>query len=169
MGEQIQQRGQRVADAVDRVACELAARGVLSAQSHRRIVELLDRFGRFVEVGHGVACLDEVTPEHARAFVSAFAADGAAPGLATQYLRRSAIRLALGGAATLGLGAAAASVWDEAVEKRVAVVAPGRLLRGAWQRPWPCPRVLGERGYGAVLDQFTFPPAARTRSPRRCD
>src|SRR5437879_3326651 len=102
----MQQRGQRVADAVDRVACELAARGVLSAQSHRRIVELLDRFGRFVEVGHGVACLDEVTPAYARAFVSASGTDGAAPGLATQYLRRSAIRLFFRVGRELGLASA---------------------------------------------------------------
>ena len=103
MGEHIQQRGQTVADAVDRVACELAASGVLSAHSHRRIVELLDRFGRFVEVGHGVACLDEVTSDHARAFVSAFGTDGVAPGLATQHLRRSAVRLLFRVSRELGL------------------------------------------------------------------
>jgi hypothetical protein len=58
--------------------------------------------------------------------------------------RRSAIGLSLGlgGGATLGLAWGGAAVWDELIEKRVAVVAPGRLLRGAWQRPWPLRRII---------------------------
>jgi hypothetical protein len=32
--------------------------------------------------------------------------------------------------------------WDDLVEKRVVVVAPGRLVRGAWQRPWPLRRLI---------------------------
>jgi protein tyrosine phosphatase (PTP) superfamily phosphohydrolase (DUF442 family) len=63
--------------------------------------------------------------------------------------RRGAIRLALGGTATLGLGAAA--VWDEAFEKRVAVVTPGRLLRGAWQRPWPLRRIIAREQIRTIV------------------
>jgi hypothetical protein len=57
------------------------------------------------------------------------------------WSRRRAIRaMTLGGAATLGLGASA--FWDEAFEKRVAVVVPGRVIRGAWQCPRPLRRLL---------------------------
>jgi len=92
-----------LADVVGRVERELAASGSVSVQSLGRIIELLDRSGRFVEVGHGVASLDEVTPEHARAFMCASGVDGAAPGLATQHLRRSAIRLLFRVGRELGL------------------------------------------------------------------
>jgi len=65
--------------------------------------------------------------------------------------RRRAIRVALGlgGAATLGLGAPI--VWDEAFEKRVAVVEPGRLWRGAWQRPWPLRRLIARAGIRTIV------------------
>jgi protein tyrosine phosphatase (PTP) superfamily phosphohydrolase (DUF442 family) len=63
--------------------------------------------------------------------------------------RRGAIGLMLGGAATLGFGAA--SAWDEAIEKRVAVVAPGRLLRGAWQRPWPLRRIIAREKIRTIV------------------
>lgn len=103
MGEHTQRHRLPLTDVVGRVARELAAGNVLSAQSHRRMVELLERFGRFAAVGNGVACLDEVTPEHVRAFLGAPSDDGAAPGLATQHLRRSAIRLLFRVARGLGL------------------------------------------------------------------
>ncbi|HEV3162553.1 MAG TPA: hypothetical protein VGZ22_00835 [Isosphaeraceae bacterium] len=32
--------------------------------------------------------------------------------------------------------------WDDLVEKRVAVLEPGRLVRGAWQRPGPLRRIV---------------------------
>ncbi|TML89026.1 MAG: hypothetical protein E6G06_15170 [Actinobacteria bacterium] len=71
MSEHRQHRRQALADVVGRVERELAAGGSVSVQSFRRISELLDRFGRFVEVGHGVASLEDVTPEHVRTFMSA--------------------------------------------------------------------------------------------------
>jgi hypothetical protein len=49
-------------------------------------------------------------------------------------------RLVVGVAAALAL--AAAVVWDDLAEKRVAVVVPGRLVRGAWQRPGPLRRLI---------------------------
>lgn len=55
--------------------------------------------------------------------------------------RRRAIVLSLLGAST-----AAAASWafyrDDLLEKRVAVVEPGRLIRGAWQRPGPLRRII---------------------------
>jgi hypothetical protein len=63
--------------------------------------------------------------------------------------RRRAIGLALGGGAALGLGVA--GVWDELIEKRVAMVAPGRLYRGAWQRPWPLRRILARERIRTVV------------------
>jgi hypothetical protein len=40
----------------------------------------------------------------------------------------------------LALGGAAG--WKDLVEKRVVVVVPGRLVRGAWQRPGPLRRIV---------------------------
>jgi hypothetical protein len=67
--------------------------------------------------------------------------------------RRSALRLALalGGGAVLGLGLGGSLVWDEAVEKRVSVVAPGRLVRGAWQRPWPLRRIIAREKIRTIV------------------
>jgi protein tyrosine phosphatase (PTP) superfamily phosphohydrolase (DUF442 family) len=56
--------------------------------------------------------------------------------------RRRAITFGLGGVAFATLGGGAAMVWDEAAEKRVVVVEPGRVVRGAWQRPWPLRRLI---------------------------
>ena len=65
--------------------------------------------------------------------------------------RRSAIRLALGGAGAATLGLGAALVWDEAIEKHVVIVAPGRLLRGAWQRPWPLRRLIAREKIRTIV------------------
>jgi hypothetical protein len=51
----------------------------------------------------------------------------------------------------LGLGLGAASVWTAVAEKRVAVVVPGRLYRGAWQRPWPLRRILAREKIRTVV------------------
>ena len=60
VSEHRQHQGQFLADVVGRVERELAASGSVSVQSLRRIVELIDRFCRFVEVGHRFpAPLDE--------------------------------------------------------------------------------------------------------------
>jgi protein tyrosine phosphatase (PTP) superfamily phosphohydrolase (DUF442 family) len=67
--------------------------------------------------------------------------------------RRSAIRLslALGAPAALGLGLGAASVHRAVAEKRVATVVPGRLYRGAWQRPWPLRRILAREKIRTIV------------------
>ena len=93
VGKHTQQHGQSLADVVGRVARELDISGALSAQSLRRVVELLDRFAQFAQRSHSVACLNDVAPELARSFVGAPGVDGVAPAVATQHLRRSAIRL----------------------------------------------------------------------------
>src|SRR5439155_1630019 len=80
VSEHRQHRRQALADVVGRGERELAAGGSVSVQSFRRISELLDRFGRFVKVGHGVASLEGVTPEHVRTFMTASGGDGARPG-----------------------------------------------------------------------------------------
>ncbi|WP_435011211.1 hypothetical protein P12x_002512 [Tundrisphaera lichenicola] len=56
--------------------------------------------------------------------------------------RRNWLRIGLGSA---GAALAGYSAWqwrDEFFEKRVAVVEPGRIIRGAWQRPGPLRQVL---------------------------
>jgi site-specific recombinase XerD len=103
VGEHRQPHEELLAEVVARAAHELAADDALSAQSLRRIVELFGRFANFAALGHGVARFEEVTPGVARAFVDAPGADGATPGLATQHLRRSAIRLLFRVARRLGL------------------------------------------------------------------
>jgi len=69
------------------------------------MVELLERFGRFIAAGQCVSDLDRVTPQHVKAFVSAPGGDGTAPGVATQHLRRSSVRLLFRIARELGLAA----------------------------------------------------------------
>jgi len=41
--------------------------------------------------------------------------------------------------------------WDDLAEKRVAVVAPGRAVRGAWQRPGPLRRVIAREGIRTIV------------------
>jgi protein tyrosine phosphatase (PTP) superfamily phosphohydrolase (DUF442 family) len=41
--------------------------------------------------------------------------------------------------------------WDDLVEKRVVVVEPGRLVRGAWQRPGPFRRLLARERIRTVV------------------
>ncbi|MBX6316322.1 MAG: hypothetical protein IRY99_25935, partial [Isosphaeraceae bacterium] len=42
----------------------------------------------------------------------------------------------------LAVAAGLAITWEDLFEKRVMVVEPGRLVRGAWQRPGPLRRVI---------------------------
>jgi protein tyrosine phosphatase (PTP) superfamily phosphohydrolase (DUF442 family) len=63
--------------------------------------------------------------------------------------RRRTIALFVGSAAALGLGIPA--VKDDLLEKRVAVVEAGRLVRGAWQRPGPLRRVLAREGIRTIV------------------
>lgn len=41
--------------------------------------------------------------------------------------------------------------WDDLVEKRVAVVEPGRIYRGAWQGPGPLLRLVAREGVRTVV------------------
>ena len=78
--------------------------------------------------------------------------------------RRTAIRLGIGlGLAGLALGVG--SSWYDLVEKRVAVVVPGRLVRGAWQRPGPL-RALIDREEIRTIVTLT---AINTDDPKYVD
>jgi protein tyrosine phosphatase (PTP) superfamily phosphohydrolase (DUF442 family) len=46
---------------------------------------------------------------------------------------------------------ALAAAWEELAEKRVAVVAEGRLVRGAWQRPGPLRRLIEREGIRTIV------------------
>jgi hypothetical protein len=68
--------------------------------------------------------------------------------------RRVAGKVLLGLLLTAGL-VGCALVWhvrrDDWFEKRVRVVLPGRLVRGAWQRPGPLRRIIGREGIKTIL------------------
>ncbi|MFO0890275.1 MAG: hypothetical protein U0790_14180 [Isosphaeraceae bacterium] len=46
---------------------------------------------------------------------------------------------------------AAAWIRDRWLEKRVQVVVPGRLVRGAWQRSWPLRRIIEREGIRTIV------------------
>ena len=50
------------------------------------------------------------------------------------------MRIGVVAAVILSLGLAC--FWDDLFEKRVRVIEPGRLVRGAWQRPGPLRRII---------------------------
>ncbi len=65
--------------------------------------------------------------------------------------RRTWIGLALG---TVGAPLAGYSAWqwrDEFFEKRVSVVVPGKIIRGAWQSPGPLRRILARERIKTIL------------------
>jgi integrase len=79
---------------------------VLTDHSFDQLSRLIARFQTYLERGHGVTRLRDVGPEHVRGFLlapSATDAGGAAPMISTQYLRRSAVRLAFRVARQLGI------------------------------------------------------------------
>ncbi|WP_422923547.1 protein-tyrosine phosphatase family protein [Singulisphaera sp. PoT] len=63
--------------------------------------------------------------------------------------RRDMFRLSIA-AATLA-GVVLAAYWDDLFEKRVAVVVPGRVIRGAWQRPGPLRRIIGREKIRTIV------------------
>jgi hypothetical protein len=65
--------------------------------------------------------------------------------------RRLAIKFGLGSTACATVGLGAALVGDEVAEKRVVVVEPGRLVRGAWQRPWPLRRLMARERIRTIV------------------
>lgn len=74
----------------------------LSSQSASRMTELVCRFVRFAKHTHGCNCLDVVDERITTEFISAPGRSGS-PSLATQHLRRSAVRLLFRTARQLGL------------------------------------------------------------------
>ncbi len=74
-------------------ARHVRATGILTELSAERMLTLWIRFERYAARAHGVVTLGDVTPALARSFVSAKTTKGKPPGVATQHLRRSAIRL----------------------------------------------------------------------------
>lgn len=67
--------------------------GILTELSAERMLTLWTRFERFAVRGHGVLTVGEVSDALARAFVVARTTKGSPPSVATQHLRRSALRL----------------------------------------------------------------------------
>jgi hypothetical protein len=67
----------------------------ISAQSHAKFLDLLDRFATFMSTIDGVASLSDVTRVHVELFTAASPSGNASilPSTATMHLRRSAVRL----------------------------------------------------------------------------
>lgn len=74
-------------------ALEHLARTWVSAAQAERVGRIVRGFARYCARGHGLAHLDEVTPEVASAFVDAPGQPGEPPSLPARHLRRSALRL----------------------------------------------------------------------------
>lgn len=92
-------------EAVGLISSHLVAMGQLSGQSCQRISVEIARFVRRLELVE-VTRLSEVTAQHARDFVDEAAKQRGRwvdPAVATQYLRRSAIRILFGAARQLNL------------------------------------------------------------------
>jgi integrase len=86
---------------------------VLSGESFHKLARLISRFCAYLERGHGITSLSDVRPEHVRGFLLAPSATdegAAAPMISTQYLRRSAVRLAYRVARQLGMADADPSI-----------------------------------------------------------
>ena len=67
-------------------------------------------------------------------------------------LRRAWLKVALGSTVAAPLASYAAWQWrDEWFEKRVAVVVPGRIIRGAWQSPRPLRRIIAREQIKTIL------------------
>ena len=66
--------------------------GDLSDQTVDRLDVLMHQFSSFVERGHGLHKLSQVTPAVVAAFIVAPSADLAAPGPSLRYFRRLAVR-----------------------------------------------------------------------------
>ena len=86
----------------DAVIAELGAEHNLSPQSERRLTDLIDAFAAWCS-RHRLSTLDDVSPAMAGRFLTSPTVDGDAPSLATQHLRRSAVRLLFRGARRLEL------------------------------------------------------------------
>jgi len=67
--------------------------------------------------------------------------------------RRRSFRLWLGVAvlAIAGVVAGAIAFRDDVFEKRVHVIRPGQLVRGAWQRPSPMRRIIDREGINTIV------------------
>jgi site-specific recombinase XerC len=81
-----------VGRAVVFAAEQVAATRRLNDLSHSRIVPMWRRFDGFARA-HGIERLEDVTPDLARRWVTAPTGTGGKPSVATQHLRRSALRL----------------------------------------------------------------------------
>ncbi len=60
-------------------------------------------------------------------------------------------RSRLGALLVLAAAGATAWRWHDFAAKRVVVVAPGKVVRGAWQRPGPLRAILGREGIRTVV------------------
>jgi protein tyrosine phosphatase (PTP) superfamily phosphohydrolase (DUF442 family) len=77
--------------------------------------------------------------------------------------RRTRRRLVI--VTVLGVVASLVAFRHDLLEKRVAVLAPGELVRGAWQRPWPLQRIIDREGLRTIVTLT----AINTHDPKYVD
>jgi protein tyrosine phosphatase (PTP) superfamily phosphohydrolase (DUF442 family) len=67
-----------------------------------------------------------------------------------QSSRRKWLRVMIFGIVSVTV-ALAGWCWDDLFEKRFAVVLPGKIMRGAWQRPGPLRRIVAREGIKTIV------------------
>ena len=90
---------------VEEVARLVGETSDLGTQTRDRLVSTLTRFAAFAERGFGASTLSNITPDIARAFITAPSSGGEAkpPSISTMHFRRSAVRLLFREARRVGL------------------------------------------------------------------
>ena len=72
--------------------CVALEAGWTSTNQARRVLQIVERFASFARLGFGIDDLVDVSPMAAERFIAAPTPDSAAPSVALQHLRRSALR-----------------------------------------------------------------------------
>ena len=63
------------------------------------------------------------------------------------------------------VGSAVVAFRHELFEKRVSIITPGKLVRGAWQRPWPLRRLIDRERIRTIVSLT----AINTHDPKYVD
>jgi integrase/recombinase XerC len=112
-----------------------------------------------VQRGHGVRCVDDVTPEVVAAYLHATTSDGAEPSVSVQHFRRAAVRVLFRSSRELGL-----DVGDPSIDAQLPARRPAdfRPLDGAEVRVARAAALAGHRDSRASAAWALCEATART-------